>query len=222
VRIFEAVGNKVIRGNYQGDVGLHIAKCLYGIKNSKTNIKKIKSLQEKIEFIGKMYSVGTKAYEDETKAKGEILKINKMIYDQDPEIMSLWKETKQWSLDYFDKVYERLHSHFDRLYLESEVTKRGLEISKEIYKKGILEKSQGAIVFNGKKYGLDTRVFINSLGYPTYEGKELGLAEKEFLDFGELDKIFHTVTPEQTSFFKVTFKVEELIDEKKYKNNNIT
>jgi len=218
VRIFEAVGNKVIRGNYQGDVGLHIAKCLYGIKNSKTNIKKIKSLQEKIEFIGKMYSVGTKAYEDETKAKGEILKINKMIYDQDPEIMSLWKETKQWSLDYFDKVYERLHSHFDRLYLESEVTKRGLEISKEIYKKGILEKSQGAIVFNGKKYGLDTRVFINSLGYPTYEGKELGLAEKEFLDFGELDKIFHTVTPEQTSFFKVTFKVEELIDEKKYKN----
>ncbi|MEK9169999.1 MAG: DALR anticodon-binding domain-containing protein, partial [Patescibacteria group bacterium] len=41
---------------------------------------------------------------------------------------------------------------------------------------------------------------------------------KEFSDFGELDKIIHTVTPEQTSFFKVTFKVEELIDEKKYKN----
>ena len=217
VRILEAVGNKVIRSNYEGDVGLHIAKCLFGIKNSKTNIKKLKTLQEKIEFIGKMYSTGTKAYEDDEKSKQEIIKINKMIYDRDPEIIPLWTETRQWSLEYFDQNYKRFYSHFDRLYFESEIHERGLEISKEILKKGILENSQGAVVFNGKKYGLDTRVFINSLNYPTYEGKELALAEKEFSDFGELDKIIHTVTPEQTSFFKVTFKVEELIDEKKYK-----
>ncbi|VVA43334.1 Arginine--tRNA ligase [Candidatus Roizmanbacteria bacterium] len=218
VRIFEAVGNKVIRGNYEGDVGIHIAKCLFGIKDSKTDIKKLKTLQKKIEFIGKMYSAGTKAYEDDEKAKQEIIKINRMIYDKNPEIMTLWTETRQWSLEYFEENYKRFYSHFDKLYFESEMHQRGLEISKEILKKGILEKSQGAIVFNGKKYGLDTRVFINSLGFPTYEGKELALAEKEFSDFGELDKIIHTVTPEQTSFFKVTFKVEELIDEKKYKN----
>jgi len=218
VRIFEAVGNKVVRSNYEGDVGLHIAKCLFGIKSEKLKINSFKTLHEKIEFIGKMYSKGTKAYEDDPKAKEEILKINKMIYDRDPEILSLWTETRQWSLDYFEENYKRFYSHFDRLYFESEIHERGLEISKEMLKKGILEKSQGAIVFNGKKYGLDTRVFINSLGFPTYEGKELALAEKEFSDFGELDKIIHTVTPEQTSFFKVTFKVEELIDEKKYKN----
>ena len=218
VRILEAVGNKVIRGNYQGDVGLHIAKCLFGIKSEKLKIDSFKTLQEKIKFIGKMYSAGTKVYEDDLKAKEEILKINQMIYERDSEIMPLWTETRQWSLEYFDENYKRFYSHFDRLYFESEIHQRGLEISKEILKKGILEKSQGAIVFNGKKYGLDTRVFINSLGFPTYEGKELALAEKEFSDFGELDKIIHTVTPEQTSFFKVTFKVEELIDEKKYKN----
>ncbi len=218
VRILEAVGNKVIRSNYEGDVGLHIAKCLYGIKNSKTNIKKIKSLQAKIEFLGKMYSSGTKAYEDNEKAKQEIIKINKMIYDHDPGIMPLWTKTRQWSLDYFDENYKRFYSYFDRLYFESELPKRAIEITDEILKKGILEKSQGAIIFNGKKYGLDIRVFINSLGFPTYEGKELALAEKEFSDFGELDKIIHVVTPEQTSFFKVTFKVEELIDEEKYKN----
>jgi len=218
VRIFEAVGNRVIRTNYQGDVGLHIAKCLYGIKHSKTDYGKIGSLKEKIEYIGKMYTAGTVAYETDESGKNEILKINKMIYDQDKEIMNLWTETRQWSLDYYSRMYERVYSRFDRLYFESEVTKRGLEISKEIYEKGILEKSKGAIVFNGKKYGLDTRVFINSMGFPTYEGKEMGLAEKEFFDFDELDKNIHVVTPEQTSFFKVTFKVEELIDEKKYRN----
>lgn len=217
VRIYEAVGNKVTRSNYQGDVGLHIAKCLYGIKKSGFDIKKLKTLKEKNDFIGKMYSQGTKAYEDDSQAKEEINKINKMIYEQSSEIMPLWEETKKWSLEYFNQIYKRVYSHFDRLYLESEVTKRGLEITNEIFKKGILEKSQGAIIFNGKKYGLDTRVFINSLGFPTYEGKEMGLAEKEFSDFGEIDKNIHVVSPEQASFFKVTFKVEELIDEKKYK-----
>ena len=218
VRILEAVGNKIIRTNYEGDVGLHIAKCLYGVKNSKTDIKKLKTLQEKIEFIGKMYTSGTKAYEDNENAKQEIIKLNQMIYEHDPEIMPLWTETRQWSLDYFAENYKRFYSRFDRLYFESELPKRAVEIAGEILKKGIMEKSQGAIIFNGKKYGLDIRVFINSLGFPTYEGKELALAEKEFSDFGELDKAIHVVTPEQTSFFKVTFKVEELIDEKKYKN----
>lgn len=218
VRIFEAVGNKVIRGNYQGDVGLHIAKCLYGIRNSKSDIHKFNNLKDKIEFIGKMYTLGTKAYEDDEKDKQKIIKINRMIYERDPKILPLWTETVNWSLDYFQENYKRFYSHFDRLYFESELPERSLEIVGELLEKRILEKSQGAIVFNGKKYGLDTRVFINSLGFPTYEGKELALAEKEFSDFGELDKIIHTVTPEQTSFFKVTFKVEELIDEKKYKN----
>lgn len=31
VRLLESTGYKVIRANYQGDVGMHIAKCLYGI-----------------------------------------------------------------------------------------------------------------------------------------------------------------------------------------------
>jgi len=219
-RIFEAVGNKVIRTNYQGDIGLHIAKCLWAIKNSTLKIENLKTLKEKIEFIGKIYTVGTKAYEKNKNAKEEIHKINKMIYDNNPEINSLWQETKNWSLEYFNKIYQRVYTSFNKFYFESEVAKRGLEISYKIFKKGILEKSQGAIVFNGKKYGLDTRVFINSLGLPTYEGKELGLAEKEFSDFGDLDKNIHITTPEQKSFFQVTFKVEELMN-KKYKNKQL-
>lgn len=213
-RIFENLGNKVIRANYQGDVGLHIAKCLYQIKNSKFNIKNLKTLKEKIEFIGKMYSQGTKAYEENEEAKKEIIKINKMIYDQDPKIIPLWEKTRRWSLEYFEKIYKRVNTRFDRYYFESEMAKRAIEICNEALKKNILEKSEGAIIFNGKKYGVDTRVFINSLGFPTYEGKELALAEKEFSEFGELDKNIHVVTPEQTSFFKTTFKVQELINPK--------
>lgn len=217
IRILETVGNKVVRSNYQGDVGLHIAKCLYILKNL-TKIKSLKTLQDKIELIGKAYSEGQQAYEKDEKAKQEIIEINGKIYNRDPEIMSLWTETRKWSLDYFNEIYNRTYCKFDRFYFESELPERGIKIAIDAEKKGILEKSEGAVVFKGEKYGLDTRVFINSLGFPTYEGKELALAELEFSEFGNLDKCIHVVTPEQTSFFKVTFKVEELLDEIKFKN----
>jgi len=221
-RMLAAAGNKVIRTNYQGDVGLHIAKCLWGVKarikkDGEALFEKL-TLQEKIQLLGKGYSEGQTAYDADEKAKAEIIEINKQIYIQDPQIKELWIATREWSVAYFEERYKRLYSHFDRCYFESEVHEQGLKTAKELLEKGILEKSQGAVVFNGEKYGMDTRVFINSLGFPTYEGKELGLAPKEFSDFGTLDKAIHVVTPEQTSFFKITFKVEELWDKEKYGN----
>jgi len=221
-RMLAAAGNKVIRTNYQGDVGLHIAKCLWGVKarikkDGEALFEKL-TLQEKIQLLGKGYSEGQTAYDADEKAKAEIIEINKQIYIQDPQIKELWIATREWSVAYFEEMYKRLYSHFDRCYFESEVHEQGLKTAKELLEKGILEKSQGAVVFNGEKYGMDTRVFINSLGFPTYEGKELGLAPKEFSDFGTLDKAIHVVTPEQTSFFKITFKVEELWDKEKYGN----
>lgn len=220
VRMLEAVGNKVIRTNYQGDVGLHIAKCLWGIqqmikKNNKSMFDTL-SLSEKNKLIGKAYSEGQTAYEEDEKAKAEIIEVNKQVYAMDSSIVELWKTTREWSIAYFEELYKRLYSHFDRCYFESEVFEQGLKTSHELLEKGILEKSEGAVVFNGEKYGLDTRVFINSLGFPTYEGKELGLAAKEFSDFGKLDKCIHVVSPEQISFFKITFKVEELLDKEKF------
>ena len=220
VRMLEAVGNTVIRSNYQGDVGMHIAKCLWGVKDIMKNKGKevfdTLSLTEKIQLIGKAYSQGQTAYETDSRAKTEIIEINKQIYVQDPAIKELWQTTRAWSIAYFEEMYKRVGSHFDRCYFESEVHEAGLKTAKELLAKGILKESQGAVVFDGKPYGMDTRVFINSLGFPTYEGKELGLAPKEFGDFGTLDRCIHVVTPEQKSFFTITFKVEALMDPPKY------
>lgn len=214
-RILTAFGTRVIRVNYQGDVGLHIAKCLYGIQQRMDELKNLKTLDEKIAFLGKTYTEGTNAYDDE-KAKEKINIINRQIFEMDPEIKPLWEETRAWSLEYYDLIYKRVGTKFDRLFFESEVADSGLAIAKDALQKGILTESEGAVVFDGSKYGIDTRVFINSLGLPTYEAKELGLAELEFSEFGTVNKCIHVVTPEQSSFFKVTFKVQELLNPQKY------
>ncbi len=60
--------------------------------------------------------------------------------------------------------------------MESEVKNEAVHYIEEALGKDILIRSEGAVIFPGEKYGLETRVFLNSQGLPTYDGKELGLA----------------------------------------------
>ncbi len=211
IRILESLGAEVIRTNYQGDVGMHIAKCLWVFQNiDKKNYPSENN--EKVALLAKCYVEGANAFKEDEKAKLEITAINKKIYTrEDEKINFLWKTGVKWSLAKFDDIYKRVYSHFDRQYMESEVFEDGLKNCGIALEKGILKKSDGAIIFDGSEFGLDTRVFVNSEGNPTYEGKELGLCFFEAKDFGKLDRIMHNVATEQKSFFEVTFKVQELL-----------
>jgi len=211
-RILQANGYKITRANYQGDVGLHIAKCLFGIAQLKEEYKKaaLAPVKARAEFLGKAYSLGSKNYETDEEAKKEIIKLNKKIYIQDKGVMKIYKITRKWSLDYFAGIYKRLNTKFDRLYFESEVFNSGRQVVLKNLKKGVFKTSDGAVIFEGEKYGLHSRVFINSEGNSTYEAKDMGLAGLQFKEF-KPDKILHVVGPEQAEYFKVIIKALEII-----------
>ena len=94
----------------------------------------------------------------------------------------LHEQGRQWSLDYFETIYARLGTKFEDYYFESEAGPKGIDLVKQ-YLAIVFEESNGAVIFPGEKYGLHTRVFINSLGLPTYEAKELGLAVTKHEDY---------------------------------------
>jgi len=211
-RILVNSGFKVIRVNYQGDIGLHIAKCLWGISRLQSEYKAAKrgGLKTKASFLGQAYALGSKNYEEDNAAKQEIIAINQQLYKKDKSIKKVYKETRDWSLKYFADIYQRVDTKFDRLYFESEVADRGREIVVKNLKQGIFKVSDGAVIFEGEKCGLHNRVFLTAGGHPTYEAKELGLAELQFKEFSP-EKIIHVVGPEQVEYFKVVFKVLELV-----------
>ena len=133
-----------------------------------------------------------------------------MVYEKDKSIQDVYKTGRTWSLEYFDTIYKKLGSHFDGMYFESETFERGIELIQEGKEKGIFKESDGAVIFPGSEYDLHDRVFLNSKGYPTYEGKELSLAEKHFTDFDPY-KVIHVVGKEQTGYFQVVFRALELL-----------
>jgi arginyl-tRNA synthetase len=166
-RVVEFSGAKVIRANYFGDVGLHVAKTMWGILQNKNDFpKESESLVSRIEFLGKMYVLGSNA-EGEVAIK-EITEINKKIFEKsDAEINKFYDLGRKWSLEYFETIYKKLGTKFDEYFPESSVAGDGIKIVQEFLKKGIFEISEGAIIFPGEKYGVHTRVFINSQGLPT-------------------------------------------------------
>jgi arginyl-tRNA synthetase len=235
-RLNEVTGNDVKRACYQGDVGMHVAKSLWGILEKfksppfchsresgnpgfsfELQLLENKSIEEKQKFLGEAYALGATEFEKNDEAKKEITVLNKKIYEKDPEIYFLYEKGRAWSLEYFESIYERLGmkiqengKHFNFYYFESLMGVFGLEFVKKYLEKGIFVSSEGAVIFPGEKYGLHNRVFINSLGLPTYEAKELGLAPSKYQDF-KYDLSVIVTGNEINEYFKVLLKVLSLI-----------
>jgi arginyl-tRNA synthetase len=76
---------------------------------------------------------------------------------------------------------------------------------------GVFEMSDGAVVFKGEKYGLHTRVFVNSLGLPTYESKEIGLNFTKFKDYPDAARSVIVTASEQNDYFRVLIKVLSIV-----------
>ncbi len=224
-RIFQWNGAKVIRLCYGGDVGPHVAKTIWGMKQMRSAFPHdTDSLTDKTKFLGDAYVLGDRAYQNSSEgdkldgipdgAKAEIDEINKRVYqlfddtkeNDDPDIEVYFQKGKTWSLKHFDEIYEKLGTTFDHQVFESSTFPIGEKIVRE-NTPAVFELSEGAIVYRGEKEGLHTRVFINSAGLTTYEAKDLGLAiykEKEITrKIKDFNASIIITANEQKEYFKV-------------------
>ncbi len=193
-RLLQFSGAEVKRANYQGDVGPHVAKAIWGVK--KLGVEPDDSTQ-----LGKAYTAGAQAYESDAAAKAEIDALNAKVYDRtDAEINKIYDAGRKASLAHFEELYKILGTKFDNSFFESETASRGLELVKAHPE--VFEQSDGATVYKGEKVGLHTRVFITSKGLPTYETKDLGLAQLKSETWPFNTSITVTAN-EQSEYFKV-------------------
>ena len=204
--IHEATGDKVIRVNYQGDIGPHVAKCLWGYLNFKEKEPK----EHKGIWLGKLYAKASQKAKTSKKIEEEINELNTQIYLEKPDIKSIWKKTRKWCLEDFDYFYKQFGVKYDHLYFESEAAPEGKKVFNDLLKKKVAKKSDGAVIVDLTEDKLDVYVGITSQGNPTYQGKELGLANLKQKDF-KFNRSVHVVGSEQELFFKQIFRTYELM-----------
>ncbi len=196
-RLFELGGATVHRVNYPSDIGLTVAKGVWGLQKTRGNPSDINQ-------IGESYRVGNEAYENDPEAKEEIESVNRALYAGSDETLSALRakgiETSRARLA---ELCRMLGTKFDTEIFESEASGIGAQTVREQVAHGVFEESEGAFIFRGEKYGLHTRVFLNSQGLPTYEAKDLGNFALKQEKYPNWTESFVVTGGEQREYFKV-------------------
>jgi arginyl-tRNA synthetase len=229
--LLEHAGAEVHRVNYGGDVGLHVGKTMWAILHelggeNPDELSKIPET-ERSEWMTRAYVEGTRAYDEDEGAKAEIVTLNKRVYqlhaddDRDSPFAKIYWTCRQWSYDYFDEFYARIGTKFEKYYPESETVTLGLQAVRE-HIGPVYEESDGAVIFPGEKYGLHTRVFINSEGLPTYEAKEVGVILKKWQDY-KFDRSIIITGNDIIEYMKVVLKsIEQFKPELAARSRHLT
>jgi arginyl-tRNA synthetase len=216
-RLIEQAGATVSRTSFGGDVGLHVAKALWGMVATIGGIdpNKLNDVEEtafaRANWISQCYVKGAGEYEENIEAKQEIDELNKTIYgfhaenDHESPLAQMYWTTRQWSYDYFKEFYELIRVDSMRYYPESETAPVGMAVVKEQLAAGVLKESEGAVVFEGdESKHLHTRVFVTSKGLPTYETKDIGVMWMEKADYDFQKRILITGN-DQKEYMRVVF-----------------
>jgi arginyl-tRNA synthetase len=214
-RIAEFFGEKVIRANYQGDIGMHVAKWIW-CYNKYYSKEKLKNQESWI--AGIYVDAVKKLAQDKTgKLQKQVEEINKKLDEKkDKKLMDLWKKTRKLSLDSLEPIYKNLDTRFDKYYFESEFEKKGKETAKNLLKKKIAKISNGAAIVDLEKYNLGVWVLLRKDGTVLYSAKDLALAERKFKEY-KLDWSVYVHGNEQNLHFKQMMKTLKLMNFKNLK-----
>lgn len=220
VRILRYGGREIVSSTFPGDVGTHVAKCLWYMKTHNTTPE---PASDKGEWLGQMYSKGNLLLEDqmgtpqEERNRAELTEILKQLESKKGEYYDLWKKTREWSIELMKQVYAWADVSFDQWYWESDVDSASVKYAQELYQQGKLVKSEGAIGMDLEEDGIGFCLLLKSDGNGLYATKDIELARRKFLDF-HIQKSIYVVDVRQALHFKQVFKVLEKLGFEEAKN----
>lgn len=198
--------------SFPSDISLGIAKAIFIILEKHVKVGQIFKPQDII-LLGDAYVDGTKRYDEDETIQTRVKEIADNLYLNIPSVeLDVYNTCKQFNMDYFEHITDTLGSKFDDYIFESEAGVIGKKIVLE-YTPDVFTESEGAIVYipeESKKH-INTAVFINSQGNPTYEAKDLGLLDIKFKKYNPDISIFIT-DHQQISHFDVVLDAAEKIN----------
>ena len=213
-RILEFSGYEVVRANYPGDIGLHVIIWLWNYMKYNFGEKPPEDITR---WMGDIYTQARRRLDENPDLDVEVRALYARWDRRDPEVVSLWEETRQWSLDGFNQIYDILDIHFDRYYFNSQMEQPGKEVVNTLIEQQIAqdERPDGPVIvkideiLGLKKEKYRVLVILRSDNTALYSTEDLALAIQKFDDY-ELDKSIYVVDVRQSLHFQQIFKTLEI------------
>lgn len=211
-RLQKFVGHQVLTATFPGDVGTHVAKCLWYIQTQNPGPW---PSEKRGEWLGQMYSKAHLLLEDwESRkesqplleAQATMTEILRQLEKKSGSFFEMWLQTRQWSVDLMKRVYAWLGVEFDQWYWESEMDSPSVSYVRELFRNGKLIESQGAIGMNLEDAQLGFCLLLKKDGTGLYATKDLELARRKFQDY-QIEKSIYVVDLRQSLHFQQVFEV---------------
>lgn len=213
IRLHRYTGFDIVSSTFPGDVGTHVAKCLWFYKyHYKGSVPETR----KGAWLGTLYTAGHNKLEDERGTDKEatnreqLTMILKQLEQKSGEFYDLWKETREWSIELMNEVYKWADVKFDVWYWESEVDSASVKLVREYQAKGLFKEDQGAVGIDLEAHKLGFCMLLKTDGNGLYATKDIELARRKFEDY-KIEKNLYVVDKRQEHHFKQVFKVLELM-----------
>jgi arginyl-tRNA synthetase len=209
-RLVEFNGRPVERATYPGDLGTHIAKVIWYIRNVQGG--KLPQA-DRADWLGQMYSDAAK-YEKENEAdptiKAGISTTLRNIEEKKGDDYKLYLETREWSIDQMQDIYSWLGIKFDQWFCESSCDVPSRELVQAKLKEGLLQESDGAVGLDLKNEGLGFVMMLKSDGSGLYLTKDLELLRQKASD-PTVSNFIVVVDDRQKLHFRQVFRSAELM-----------
>ncbi len=221
-RLLSLSSSSVMALCFPSDISFGIAKALYVLQKDGGIEQDIFTEKEEeiVTYLGDCYVRGIALYKEHAELERDIRALSFELYTavddkeaQKSDVYMLWKKVREINTHYFSSVLLSIGSKLGAPIFESEVSSRGLVLVQE-NTPHVFTESEGVIVYipDEERKDINTAVFINSEGHPTYEAKDIGLIEKKFTEYGDIDYSFTVTDNEQMPHFNVTFVAAEKIN----------
>lgn len=194
-RLLVVTGAEVRRANYYGDVGMHVAKSIWGMREKLADQDLTalaqKPIADRVKFLGEAYALGATAFKEDDQAKEEITQLNKLIYQISQDIMVEEKDWQpiadykqyldqetldSWDYDEIKKLYQAGKSS-SLAYFQSIYDRVGMSFD-NFYPESVVSEYGLELVRAGLKKG----IFVESKGAVVYEGEKQGLHTRVFIN----------------------------------------
>ena len=214
-RILEFAGYEVVRANYIGDIGLHVIKWLW---NYMKYHRGEQPPADTTRWMGALYAEASRRLEENPELEAEVRDLYARWDQRDAEVVATWEETRQWSFNGFDAMYDTLNIHFERVYSNSEAEKPGQDAVNELIEKGIAideRPTGGAVIVKiDEQLGLTKEkyrvlVILRSDNTALYATEDLALAKMKFSEY-DLARSLYIVDVRQSLHFQQVFKTLEI------------
>jgi arginyl-tRNA synthetase len=204
-RLYDALGYDPVAVNHLGDWGTQCGKQLLAFEKWGDE----EELEEQgVEYLQELYVRINEAIDEDPDLQDQARDWFRRLEEGDEGAVERWKQFRETSIAYLDRIYDRLGVHFDTYTGESFFHDRSEDVIDQVEEAGILTESEGALIVEFAPEDMPPFLLRKEDGSTLYATRDLAAALYRHEEYGA-DRLLYVVASEQNLHFRQLFRVLE-------------